>query len=710
MDALATLLPTGRARARPGEEGGAPRPTTRRARAPGGASARRGATCWTTCPARSTRTSEPSSSSPTSAFTLDNLIALYEAEERRGAARRPVPPARRAVRRGRQRPQVPAARRRGDPLRERGSRTGARRSQALDRRARGPSRRHGVTEAPRRSLHRTSACGRSSSRTSGCRRRRRRRRGRATRAQEAHRRAPRGRAAGPRASPRGVPRGARERLRRGGRRGDPQARRDARRAARRRGRRAGAGAARGGTLRAISPTCSSCGCARRPSRRTGRRPCARSRRRPRSTLGDATARRVGAPPRPRRGAARRRRCMRTIERLAERRSARTAGSGTPTPSRSAPAHIFDAHVTADLFVRLGRVAEEKLGRRARGARPTSTAVERTGDEPGVARGARPPLRAAGRRARPRRRPRAADRGRGRRGEAGGALAPLASLQIDEFEREGARGSRPSGRRSSGCPSHAASREASRSSSTTTRSSTRPSTPSSWSTQTLGQTEELATLYERRSAAPDGARSRSGAPRPRASVLEEQVKDAARAQRVIEEALGEDPSDDDALAELERLAPTNGGWKEASSRRSSRRSTRRRTSRRGRARSYGCVWRAGAATKPTTLGAPRRPSATRSSSIPRTSTSSARSRTSVARRGASAISSRRCGRAPSSKESRAPSVRSAAGGQGARRGHLRRRERSPSSAARSPRRGRGGRVGARGADEAPRGGGRSGRRW
>src|SRR6185369_8100700 len=41
-----------------------------------------------------------------------------------------------------------------------------------------------------------------------------------------------------------------------------------------------------------------------------------------------------------------------------------------------------------------------------------------------------------------------------------------------------------------------------------------------------------------------------------------VGDSTRAQRVIETALRDDPGDADLLAELERLAATTGGWRDA----------------------------------------------------------------------------------------------------------------------------------------------------
>jgi tetratricopeptide (TPR) repeat protein len=59
-----------------------------------------------------------------------------------------------------------------------------------------------------------------------------------------------------------------------------------------------------------------------------------------------------------------------------------------------------------------------------------------------------------------------------------------------------------------------------------------------------------------------ARERTRARLDLARVLEESVKDPAQAQRAIEAAVKEDPTDPDSLAELERLAAANAGWEQA----------------------------------------------------------------------------------------------------------------------------------------------------
>jgi golgin subfamily B member 1 len=79
---------------------------------------------------------------------------------------------------------------------------------------------------------------------------------------------------------------------------------------------------------------------------------------------------------------------------------------------------------------------------------------------------------------------------------------------------------------------------------------------------LGLNEELASLYERKVTRATNLRDRSQARLDHARVLEEKVGDAARARKVVEAQIAEDPSDADALAELERLAGKSNGWKDA----------------------------------------------------------------------------------------------------------------------------------------------------
>ena len=89
----------------------------------------------------------------------------------------------------------------------------------------------------------------------------------------------------------------------------------------------------------------------------------------------------------------------------------------------------------------------------------------------------------------------------------------------------------------------------------------------WVYRQLSQAEDLAALYGRRVTRALSARDRARARIDFARVFEVNVKDAPRAQRVLEEALYDDPTDVNVLLEIERLAPLNGdhgeGWKKAS---------------------------------------------------------------------------------------------------------------------------------------------------
>ena len=79
---------------------------------------------------------------------------------------------------------------------------------------------------------------------------------------------------------------------------------------------------------------------------------------------------------------------------------------------------------------------------------------------------------------------------------------------------------------------------------------------------LGRPQDLASLHERQVARATVARDRSRTRLDLAKILEEEVKDPVRAQRVVEEAVGADPSDENAIEELTRLASVNTAWKAA----------------------------------------------------------------------------------------------------------------------------------------------------
>ena len=81
-------------------------------------------------------------------------------------------------------------------------------------------------------------------------------------------------------------------------------------------------------------------------------------------------------------------------------------------------------------------------------------------------------------------------------------------------------------------------------------------------RTLDRGADLGRLYERRVGRADGVRGRTRARLELARVLENEGADVAAAQRAVEAAVVEDPQEESALAELERLADRTGNWTSA----------------------------------------------------------------------------------------------------------------------------------------------------
>ncbi len=80
---------------------------------------------------------------------------------------------------------------------------------------------------------------------------------------------------------------------------------------------------------------------------------------------------------------------------------------------------------------------------------------------------------------------------------------------------------------------------------------------------LAKAQPLAALYERRVGRAQGSKDRITARLALAKVLENDASDPKAAQRAVEAALAEDPTDLDVIAELERLAEKNTGFEAAS---------------------------------------------------------------------------------------------------------------------------------------------------
>jgi tetratricopeptide (TPR) repeat protein len=225
--------------------------------------------------------------------------------------------------------------------------------------------------------------------------------------------------------------------------------------------------------------------------------------------------------------------------------------------------VFDATTMKDLYQRLGRVAEEKLRDDARAARAYGQAAERAGDSPAILL--------------------ALDRLHGRLNDARSLadvlerrialeedpkaqaelLHRLASLQIKEFD-DPSRGLATLRQALERDPEHKASRDAVEGLLTSEALFDEAFDALEWVDRKLGLREDLAKLYGRRVERATSVRERARARLDLARVLEEEVKDAQRAQRILEEAVADDPTDPDAVIELERLAAvTEGGWARAS---------------------------------------------------------------------------------------------------------------------------------------------------
>ncbi|MEO6420657.1 MAG: tetratricopeptide repeat protein, partial [Polyangiaceae bacterium] len=223
--------------------------------------------------------------------------------------------------------------------------------------------------------------------------------------------------------------------------------------------------------------------------------------------------------------------------------------------------IFDATITTDLYIRLGRIAEVKLKDDARAAKAYVSAGEQSGDTESV-------LTALDRLFARLGDTRALGDVIERRVAIESSVAEqaelyhrLASLQISEFDQKG-QGLSTLRLAVERVPNHRPSREALLKLLEDGALFDDAFDALEGVYRALGESEDLAKLYERRVQRATGARDRARARLDLARVLEEQAHAPDRAQRVIEAAISEDPSDPEALIELERLAPVTNGWREA----------------------------------------------------------------------------------------------------------------------------------------------------
>jgi len=223
--------------------------------------------------------------------------------------------------------------------------------------------------------------------------------------------------------------------------------------------------------------------------------------------------------------------------------------------------VFDAVVTADLYARLGRVERVELGNARKAAEAYQHAAEQGGDTSEVLVALESVFAELGdssaladvieRRIALETAPDAA----------ADLVHRLACLQIDALG-EKSQGLATLRTALEKVPSHAASRalmekllddgalfdDAFESLETVYRA--------------LGLSKELGDLYAKRVARADGSKARVAARLDHARILEAEVKDLEGAQRAVEAAVGDDPQDVDAQSELERLAGITGQWASA----------------------------------------------------------------------------------------------------------------------------------------------------
>ena len=249
----------------------------------------------------------------------------------------------------------------------------------------------------------------------------------------------------------------------------------------------------------------------------------------------------------------------------EKMCARSAGWGRYADTLTARAGaIFDATVAKDLYVRLGRIAEEELkdDRRAVGA--YAKAVEHAGDAPELLV--------------------ALDRLYGRLGEhkeladvlerrvpladtdkdRADLFHRLAAIQIDSFGDK-ALGLATLRQALDRAPDHAEACKALEALTDTRELFDEAAEALEGVYKALGDHQALAKLYEKRIGHAETAGDRVRLRLDLARVLEERASDPKAAQAALEAAFADDPTDPDVLAEIERLAPVTEGWKSASER-------------------------------------------------------------------------------------------------------------------------------------------------
>jgi len=223
--------------------------------------------------------------------------------------------------------------------------------------------------------------------------------------------------------------------------------------------------------------------------------------------------------------------------------------------------IFDPEVAQDLFVRLGRVAEERLSNDQRAVEAYSRAVEQAGDQPELLV--------------------ALDRLFTRLGDKekvaevlerrvavehaeqvqADLYFRLALLQIDSF-KEPARGLSSLRMALDRAQDHEAAVDELEKLTAQHDLFEEAAEVLESVYRARGRTDRLAKLYEKRVGHADSLEERVDMRRNLSRVLEDECKDVPAAQRVLEQGLLEAPTDGALLDELERLAVITGDWQGA----------------------------------------------------------------------------------------------------------------------------------------------------
>lgn len=224
--------------------------------------------------------------------------------------------------------------------------------------------------------------------------------------------------------------------------------------------------------------------------------------------------------------------------------------------------IFDASLATDLWTRLGKVCEEKLGDEKRAVDAYTRALEQAGDAPELLE--------------------ALDRLHTKLGNAqelaevlerrvtvgtdAGVQADLyhrlAVLQIESFGDK-LQGLETLRMALDNSPDHEKACETLEKLTEDRDLFEEAATALETVYRTRADYGRLAGLYEKRVSFAEAPLDRLRMRLDLARVLEEQAGDSQRAQRVIEAALGDDPTDTEVLSKLQELATANQQWTEAS---------------------------------------------------------------------------------------------------------------------------------------------------